>query len=85
MLSTDSFSLVNRSSADATNLPRLSNWDVFWLSIVETSDTFSFSESIFLSIEIIPDAERFSADRYFFSSASAFILSFVASCFFLRN
>ena len=80
-----SLSLVRRSSAVATSLPILSNWDVFWLRTEETSDTFSFSESIFFSIDTIPDAERFSADRYFFSSSSAFALSFVASCFFLRN
>ena len=83
--SNSSFSLVILSSADFTNLSILSNWEVFWLRMPETSPTSSRSNSIFFSIECKPEVERLSIERTSLSCFSALFLSFVASCFFCRN
>ena len=80
-----SFSLASRSSAAAISLPMLSNWEVFLVRISDVSETSSRSDSIFLSIEFRPEEERLSVERISLSCFSAFTLSFVASCLFLRS
>ena len=85
VLSIASFSVFTLSSAFATNLSILSTWAFFLVRFSETSETSSFSDSIFLIIFCKPVAERFSADWSCLSSSSAFNFSLVASFFFWRN
>ena len=77
-----SFSRFKRSWAATTSLSILSNWDVFWLRIPETSVASSFSDSIFRSIECKPDEDLLSTDLTCCSCLSDFFLRVVACCFF---
>ena len=80
-----SFSALIRSSAKDTNLWILSTWAFFLARLSETSETSSFSDSIFLSTLCNPVEERFSIDWSRRSSFSAFCFACIAAFFFWRN